>query len=180
MNLDVIEWLFFDMGGVILNDDQPERLRQATTLEVAKKYKPELTMEDVHTAWMNASGEQGSLRLLAFKNLLKDHPQLAEAEAEFNILCTHDYHGLSSIRPEAKDVLAKLSKHYKIGITANQSAKTGDILEIAGLLPYFSHQKMSAQIGLEKPDPKFFLHVLEETGAAPKKVSSLMTTGTED
>jgi HAD superfamily hydrolase (TIGR01509 family) len=161
-----ISWIFFDMGGVILDDSKTEELRQQALLELSQRYLPAVSMTDIYTAWMEASKLHGSLRMHALRILLKDSKKIAEAETEYAAICNnHNYHTLSTIRPEAKHVLATLNQRYKIGITANQSEKTIHLLETAGLLPYFSHQKMSAHIGLEKPDPQFFLTILRDTGA---------------
>ncbi len=159
------QWLFFDMGGVILNDDEPERLRQQALLQVAQHYMPNVTMDNVYQAWMEASKLFGSVRIQALRVLLKGSPKLTEAETEYTAACQYNYHSLSTIRPEAKSVLVELSQRYNLGIIANQSAKTTELLESSGLLQYFSHQKMSAHIGLEKPDPNIFLTVLKDTGA---------------
>lgn len=168
----ILKWLFFDIGGVILNDDRPEQLRQTTLLQVTQRYLPQITMNDVYNAWMTASQTPGSLRIEALRALFKDSPQLAEAEAEYNRVCNYNYHELSFIRPGVKTVLNQLARRYQLGIIANQHTKTVDILRAGEILPYFSHQKMSAHIGLEKPDPKFFLSVLEDTGA--KATESVM------
>ena len=48
---------------------------------------------------------------------------------------------------------------------SNQSTKTAELLETFGLLRFFSHQKMSGHIGLEKPNPDFFKAILEDSGA---------------
>ncbi len=65
MNTENINWLFFDMGGVILNDDKPENIRQSVLLEVVKVYEPSLAISDVHKAWARASEQPGSVRLNA-------------------------------------------------------------------------------------------------------------------
>lgn len=162
-----IEWLFFDMGGVILNDDKPEQIRQATLFEVAKQYIPNIAMKDIYRAWMEASKIPGVVRLQALKFLFKGFPDLEKIEQEYVKACKYDYHTMSFIKPEAKEVLEKLSQHYKIGVMANQSERTLKRLESAGLLPYLSHKKMSAHIGLAKPDPAFYRAVLEDANAKP-------------
>lgn len=169
MQTEKYKWIFFDMGGVILNDDEPERLRQQALLKVAQHYMPSVTMDDVNNAWMEASKIKGNLRIEALRVLFKNSPKLQEAEQEYTEACKYNYHELSTIRPEAKSVLEQLSQRYNLGITANQSEKTIELLEASGLLVFFSHQKMSAHIGLEKPDPNFFLTVLEDTGAKPSE-----------
>lgn len=160
-----IKWLFFDMGGVILDDTYPETLRQEILLNVAKRYFPELTKEHVRAAWQEASKQLGSLRINALHYLFKDSVFQEDAETVYKNECNVDYYGLSVVRPEAGEVLGRLSKYFNLGIMANQNVKAGHLLEEAGILNYFSHQKMSAHIGLEKPDPKFYIEILNDSGA---------------
>lgn len=167
--MENIKWLFFDMGGVILNDDEPERLRQKALFDVLVNFLPGLTMTDVYNAWMISSQQPGSVRLGALRELMKDSEKLEAAEAAFKEVGNPDYQGLSFIRPDAKPVLEVLSKKYNLGIAANQSNKTVDRLRDADILSCFSHQKMSAEIGLEKPDPNFFLHILNDCGTTPQE-----------
>jgi HAD superfamily hydrolase (TIGR01509 family) len=163
------EWIFLDVGGVILNDDKPERLRQEAVLKVARKHIPHLALADVRAAWLDASHFPGTVRTNALRVLLKGSPHLAEAEAELARLANYDYRALSTIRPAAAEILNKLSQRYKLGIMANQSPKTTALLETAGLLPYLSHHKLSGEIGLEKPDPLFYKTILADAGADPHR-----------
>lgn len=166
---DKIRWIFFDMGGVILDDTKPEALRQEILLKVSQRYFPDLTMENIYNAWQCASQQHGSVRINALRCIFNNSQNLEEAERIYKDECKVDYYGLSNIRPEARDMLAELSGHYNLGIMANQNEKAAGVLESAGILQYFSHQKMSGHIGLEKPDPEFYLEVLKDTGATPSE-----------
>ncbi len=164
-----IKWLFFDMGGVILDDTKPETLRQEILFNVAQRYLPNITMANIYEAWLFASQQPGSVRINALHYLFKDSKLKEEAELVYNNECNVDYYGLSKVRPEAMEVLSGLSKSFNLGIMANQNVKAGNVLEDAGLLQYFSHQKMSGHIGLQKPDPNFYLEILKDSGALPSE-----------
>ena len=163
--MENINWLFFDMGGVVLDDSRPEMLRQELALEIAQKYMPHITMAHVREAWMAASGTPGSMRIVALRELCKGLQNLEEVVSEYQEQCKIDYYGLSQVRPEAKNVLESLSQKYELGLMANQGARALELLEEEGVMKYFSHQKMSHHVGLEKPDPNFFLTILADTGA---------------
>ncbi len=157
------------MGGVLLDDTVPESKRQNFALEVAKKYMPETTMAEVKQAWLDASGIPGSMRMVAMRELCKNLPNIEEVVHEYDKICQVDYYGLSKIRPEAKKVLAELSKKYNIGLMANQGPQAIDHLVDAGILEYFSHQKMSHHVGLAKPDPEFYRAIFADTGSKPEE-----------
>jgi len=153
------------MGGVILDDSEPEIKRQQILFDIVKDYIPNLTMERLRKAWMDSSGTFGSMRIVALRELCKDLPESEEIEKQYNELCQVDYIGMSKVRPEVKEVLSKLSTRYNLGLMANQNAKAMEHLVNAGVLEFFSHQKMSHHVGLEKPNPEFFKSILGDTGA---------------
>lgn len=77
------------------------------------------------------------------------------------------YLELSHVRLGAADVCKQLAGTYKLGLIANQASAVKPILLQAGVLQHFAHQKVSEDYGLEKPDPKYYQRVLDETGANP-------------
>ncbi len=148
------------MGGVLLDDTRVESMRQEVLLEVSKKYLPHLKKTDILHAWLEASKIPGSVRINALKVLLNDQPETQEAEEEYKNLCNFDYHKLSHITPDAQEVLVKLSRSYRLGLMANQSAKSLELIQEAGLANILNHTQMSEHIGLEKPNPKFYSSIL--------------------
>lgn len=153
------------MGGVLLDDSKVESMRQEVLLEVSKKYLPHLKKTDILHAWLEASKIPGSVRINALKMLLKDQPETQEAEEEYKNLCNFDYHNLSHITPDAKEILVKLSRSYRLGLMANQRAKSLELIQEAGLANILNHTQMSEHIGLEKPNPKFYSSILNECHA---------------
>lgn len=165
-----IEWIFFDMGGVLLDDTKPESIRQSELLNIGQKYLRNITSDDVQRCWLEASKLDGSLRYNALSILFEGSEYLSKAQEEYKVSENKwDYYGMSRIRPEAYDVLTVLYKKYKIGLMANQGPKASELLIDAKVFDYFSHQKMSAHIGLQKPNPDFYKHILEDTGASAEE-----------
>ncbi len=165
-----IEWIFFDMGGVILNDDEVETRRQKALLNILQPLDTTITMAKVQETWWIASGTVGSIWKNTLRLLLPGYSQLDLLEIKFlELVPNGTYASTIFVRPEAKDVLEILSKKYNLGIIANQSASVTEKLVGADILKYFSHQKVSAHHGLEKPDPAYFASVLHDTGADPNK-----------
>ncbi len=156
------------MGGVILNDDAPEKKRQEALLVIGNKYLGSISMQNVYEAWLEASRIPGSMGTNALHCLLKDLTTPA-IEAEYASLASCEYHTLSQVRPEASTVLEYLSKTYSLGVMANQSEQTVQLLEQAGLLQFFAHQKMSAHVGQEKPNPLFYQTILAECAVGPSE-----------
>ena len=53
-----------------------------------------------------------------------------------------------------------LSKYYKLGVVANQTLDALKLLKNTGINKYFDNFEVSDSIGLEKPDKRIFLHVM--------------------
>ena len=68
--------------------------------------------------------------------------------------------------PDAERVVSALSRRYRIGVIANQSAGTEARLERWGLLRYISLVVASTEVGLAKPDLAIFKLAIERAGSA--------------
>ncbi len=71
--------------------------------------------------------------------------------------------------PGVREALGILSEKYPLLLAANQPASIRERLQECGVLHLFSSTDVSADIQLDKPDPRFFLHVLSKSGHAPSK-----------
>ena len=72
-------------------------------------------------------------------------------------------------QPGIADALATLSRSHTLALAANASSSIKDVLESMGILQHFLHRQVSGDLGLSKPDIRFFLHILGELGAAPQQ-----------
>lgn len=77
---------------------------------------------------------------------------------------------LADFYPDARACLEALAaRGYRIGIAANQPSRAQAVLEQSGLP--FEWLVISAVIGVEKPSPVFFTHLLELTGLRPDQIA---------
>lgn len=65
--------------------------------------------------------------------------------------------------PQALEQLRSLGK--QLHVVSNSDGTVEGVLERQGLRDYLEHVFDSHIVGFEKPDPRFFLHALETTGA---------------
>ena len=163
-----IEWIFFDVAGVLTDESRFTNWIQENATQVIKKYIPDITLEKVRQAGPVAGRRSGNLN----ENMLRlflEGAQLEEALKEWKEIRAG---GLShteqqEINPDALEVVKALSEKYKLGIMANQHKETKAKLEKAGILEYFKLKEVSEDYGLSKPDPEFFKKVLENAGIEP-------------
>lgn len=170
MNPVEIDWIFFDVGGVLLDDTKAEQRRTQLLLDICLKHDPSLRTEDVLHARRVASAKIGPLETNVIEFVLHDPVQQQIALEEVNRRSEEiGYVQNSSLRPEAIEVTEQLSKKYKLGIMANQPEQTRRRLEEYGLLHHFHHTGMSGSYGFHKPDPRLFKEIFKEIGANPER-----------
>lgn len=165
MNKDQIRWIFFDLGETLIDESAPisESIRQfteqaallgytfrpdqvqAALQEAYRKFAP-FPMRSVMEAWVPSEEHRAQIKrgMTYRKNM----------ERPF---------------PSALTLLQSLSRQYRIGIIANQGPGTPARLETYGFSPYISVCCASAEAGMEKPDPRFFLMALEQAQCRPKQ-----------
>jgi len=162
-----VNWLFFDAGGVLLDETRHEEQRINLILKAVKNYKPEITRDDILAARFQASAVLGGLTENIIKVFLTDNDQIKSALE--SIRKNWDNDQSSFVKPDAKEVVEKLAAEYNLGLLANQPIITKEKLEKAGVLQYFKFQGVSEEFNLRKPDPEFFKAIFKATGADPKK-----------
>lgn len=68
----------------------------------------------------------------------------------------------------ARETLAALRERgYRIGVVSNADGRVRALLESAGLAPHLEIVIDSAEVGVEKPDPRIFFAATERLGVAP-------------
>jgi len=169
--MNYIEWIFFDVGGVLADESEFLKIRQNYDLETIKYFQPETTIENILGMWSRASEMLGNLDNNVIKLAIKDPSKITEAIKLLNKKRSESlkYYDLLKIRPEAIEIIPQLAKKYKLGIIANQNIQAREKLEDAGLLSYFQNVDMSIDYKLTKPNPDFFKKIFEVTKANPKK-----------
>ena len=134
-----IEWLFFDVGSTIMNEQAAYEHRMR---EIAKR--ADISFEKVYEMALTYYNQNKKGDLEAAKALGVDLPKWHKEDEvlyEDTIKCLKD-----------------LSKKYKIGVIANQSLGTKERLEQKGILKYIDLVIASAEEGVAKPDRKILAH----------------------
>ena len=162
-----IDRVFFDVGGVLV-DDEPamlliyrrlfERCRDAGCIEhhdeIFTLRENLISQGDGihwHTAGKKFLGEDGWHKL--YLELVEE---LRYRYTEVNI----PFRGIN-------DMLRRLVKEYKLGLAANQFTECRNILANEGWFDYFDVFGISEEVGYRKPDPEFFRWILREAKAKP-------------
>ena len=136
-----IEWIFFDLGGVLIDESLSMKIRQEADLKIIQSFGVEISISDLEEKWSGqASGMHGDLDKNIFSIFLKEESLVLEAlEKLKEAKKTWPPHGQRNVvKKEAKEVLEKLSQKFKLGIIANQPTFIRQMLEDAKIIKYFS------------------------------------------
>ncbi len=167
--MENIDWIFFDVGGVLTDESQYFNFRVNVDLAIINEHKPEVTRKDILNSWIKSSSIKGELDETIMKMYLPDKAEQAIEEMWKRKKAGMDSTASQVVRSDALEVVKELSKKYKLGIIANQHKAIKEKLEAASLLQYFQHTDVSDDHKLEKPDPELFKKTFELTKADPIK-----------
>ena len=154
MNKKQIKWLFFDVGGTLVDETDSFCRRVQRTIAMQKEIGNVYTEEQLERAMREAALSGGSY----FRGAMK--------KIGLSPFAPYDAIG-EKLYPEAKEVLKILSETYKLGIIANQPMGTEKRLCAYGIRDYFSVILSSEEEGISKPDPTLFIRALHRAGCSP-------------
>ncbi len=146
-----IEWLFFDLGGVLLNETASWEDRIRRTCEKHGISADVLRSEMEKAASSNLHEYKGALEALGIS-----------FGEKWNSEFVTPY-------PEAAQVLSQLKKKYRLGIIANQPLNTRKRMEEWQLAEYFDLMLISAEVGFSKPHPIIFKEALYKAQISAEK-----------
>lgn len=137
------DWLFFDLGGVLLDETAAWEDRIRRTCEKHGIAPDMFRAEMKKAAAANLPEYRGALQALGIA-----------AGEKWNSQFVLPY-------PQAREALSRLKAHYKLGIIANQPLDTRRrMAEEWRLAEYFDLMIISAEVGFSKPDPLLFREAL--------------------
>lgn len=168
--MDKIDWIFFDVGGVLIEDDVFEETRRSLLLRTLRVIDSSITQSNLDEMILKASSMTGPINDNVLNLFIRDKQKLyiarnflAGRKNELNEVATQN-----CVRKEAKIVLGKLAKKYQLGLIANQPTANKNLLEEAGISKFLNHFLVSQEHGFGKPDLRYFQSVFNATGANPE------------
>ncbi len=156
-----IEVVFLDVGGVLYRDEGYARALRGGLRELGAVFT-DAEFDDAYTECRRT--QSGSFRERLARRFLG-------AEADVGALERHAArwwrYTPGDLEPDAVPTLESLARRYRLGLIANQPSAVREALERDGLAPFFQVRAVSEDLGLEKPDPRIFLHAVDAMGASP-------------
>lgn len=161
-------WVFFDLGWTLEDETQAQFERAEQAAALVAQYGIETTAQD-----LLALEEQGAREMapsvfryaLAALGLDEEQQGSVMQRARWNPGA-----GSLVLYPDAKHVLETLSRTHGLGLIANQSPGTEARLCRYGIRDYFALVLASADLGIEKPDPRIFALAQEKAACAANRI----------
>jgi len=166
----MISWVFFDLGGTLLDDSGLVDAIGRTYVELlnARGYRVSLD-EFVAVRDLVIVRQERPLFRAAASTFTRDFAVVDEIwrEAQPRILGA-EVSGQRAF-PEAAEVLRAVSSHAGLGVIANQYHTVRDVLRRDGLDAFFRIVQISEEAGVSKPDPAIFERALRDAGCKPQE-----------
>ncbi len=151
MILANIKWIFFDIGSTLVDESVAYQNRIERTIAGTNVTYDDFYNKIVEISKYNQSGYNKALEAYGLKTVPWN------SDDEF-------------VYPETENCLGELSKHYRIGIIANQNLGSEERLEKLGLLKHIDLVIASAEEGVAKPDLRIFQIALDRANCKPEEV----------
>jgi putative hydrolase of the HAD superfamily len=153
--------VFFDIGGVMYDDTIYARAMHTALRALGGSF----TDEEFDEVYRSARAAQaGSFRRLLARRFLGPDADMGALEAEAS---RHWAYPPEALHDDVLPCLDALAGSYRLGVIANQPSAVKEALRRDGLVRYFEVWGVSDDVGIEKPDPALFTHVLEEAVVEP-------------
>ena len=160
-----IEWIFLDLGWTLVDETLAHRARLKGVCERMEGLGLRHSVDELMRLCEQAATDfvpspfRGMLSRL---NLTREQLRTVERSVRYE-------HENEVLFPGVPELLASLSRRFKLGIIANQSEGTEKRLARWRIRDPFSLVFASAEFGLSKPDPAVFRRAISLAGCAPER-----------
>ncbi|HEY7668194.1 MAG TPA: HAD family hydrolase [Actinomycetota bacterium] len=145
-----VDVVFFDIGGVMYDDTVYARALDRALRELGASFDD---AEFAATYAEARAAQSGSFRDTLARRFLGPS---ADVEAVERAASKHWAYPPGSLYPDVRPCLRELADAYRLGIVANQPSAVREALERDGVARFIELWNVSADVGLEKPDPRLY------------------------
>jgi putative hydrolase of the HAD superfamily len=159
--------VFFDIGGVMYDDTVYAR----SWMRALRESGASFTDAEFDAEYSAARAAQsGSFRRRLTRTFLGDAVDIDAVEER---AARYWSYPPSALYADVEPCLLALEGRYRLGVIANQPTSVRAAMERDGLTRFFEVWGVSDDLGLQKPDPKLFSHVLDTAAVPPARALML-------
>jgi FMN phosphatase YigB (HAD superfamily) len=163
----MIQNIFLDAGGVILNETAFENNSAEIITDIIKQYK-EYSIENY---WKDI--DEAVYRFIPkvydyilYKNINDiDKTKIAKMEYKNRIKSKNKFELMHGI----EDFLIDLSEKYNIGILGQYGVDFRNFLKDIKILKFFTYKEIQDDYKITKPDPRYFVEILIKCKCKPEE-----------
>ncbi|MBZ5630001.1 MAG: HAD family hydrolase [Acidobacteriia bacterium] len=167
--------IFFDAGGTLVFPDLALTERQLASRGIVPSDEQRYAAERAAKRQFDkARAEHHSVDSqywdIYYLRLFRELGMADDAELRASLVAaTRKGTNWQQMRPDTREVLARLKWHYRIGLISNSDGSVRRLFELLGLADCFDSFTDSHLCGFEKPDPRIFEAAMASLGATPQQ-----------
>jgi len=168
----MLSWVFFDVGNVILNDDPAQAHAFILLYRALAERGHRLSFADLLAERRKLFEEQGREPTRPYFQTLGKRflgPEYRQVLSDMAATIFAQWGELSPLIPGIREVIGSLRNGYRLGIIANQPREVVDVLKGHDLWAPFAVHAISSEVGLHKPDPRFYEWALARAHCRPEE-----------
>lgn len=155
--------IFLDLGGVLFYDEYVLfEFYYKSYSQIIQNV--DITSEDFFKARQDLYLQYKSEWLRTYLKTLFNSDKMEEIISESWSSVLRNFSKLFVPYHGSLDFILELKKKYKLYIVANQPKEAQEVLNNMGITKYFEKVYLDADIGLSKPDLKFYEYILNDSG----------------
>jgi len=152
-----IRWVFFDMGGVLVDDEELHEGMVVAIHRILQKHGVCITLEKVRTSFIDYFVHvRGAMASGFIRKYLDSEDKASDAIEEFKRVVYPMFPRLYTVKKEVYSILDELKQIYRLGIIANQPPNMREYLRKNDLETRFEIIILSGEVGITKPDTRIF------------------------
>lgn len=157
VQVEPVELVLLDVGGPIYDDDCYAR----ALLRAARELSGDIDEAEFRRVYDETRQRQsGGLRQAIAARFVPG----ADRHALSDLAEKYWEYPVGALYPDVRPALEEMSRHYRLGLVANQRTHVTAALSRDRLLDLFDVLALSELVGVEKPAPGIFQHALSRTG----------------
>ncbi len=154
------------MGGTLVNVEQAYKERIRLTLPILRRQGIKKSADEIFAL---SARESAAFARKPFWAMLKQLGLPEDSLQDIRRLAPYSKQH-ERLYPGVLEILSECSRKYRLGIIANQGIAVMDLLQIWGIMQFFSIIIISAAFGCSKPDPSLFRAAEMQSGCAPEDI----------
>lgn len=163
----MIEWVFLDVGNVLLDEDPLTFASFRVHVEAARAVRPDLTFGRILAGREERATAGSKWPLYDYISKFMDNAECTRAWEAADREVRSRFAELSPEVAGADDLLRALGGRFRLGLIANQGPECRRRLADLGWLGRFDVVALGEEEGVHKPDPGLFRRALDRAGVGP-------------